>query len=188
MIEAAQSLVDKDPSRRRMVYSISSPTGKVYIGVTNNLSRRIKEHSRNKSAIGASLRKHGIAFHSVRAIAILSAEDAYILEQKAVAAYNTISPNGLNLAVGGEGILRHTPESKRKMSEAKAGKKPENGTVERFTEWVKRPKSEEHRASISSALKGRALSKAHKSSLSRAAKYAARNHEGRFFLGRVKEN
>jgi group I intron endonuclease len=42
-----------------VVYKAISPNGKIYIGVTNNFKRRIKEHMSSKYPFGHALRKYG---------------------------------------------------------------------------------------------------------------------------------
>lgn len=42
-----------------ILYIATSPSGKKYIGVTNNFKRRIKEHGSSPYAFGSALRKYG---------------------------------------------------------------------------------------------------------------------------------
>ena len=42
-----------------MLYKATSPSGKTYIGVTNNFKRRLKEHGRSPYTFGKALRKYG---------------------------------------------------------------------------------------------------------------------------------
>jgi predicted GIY-YIG superfamily endonuclease len=42
-----------------LVYKATSPSDKVYIGITNNFKRRLKEHGRSKYSFGKALRKYG---------------------------------------------------------------------------------------------------------------------------------
>lgn len=41
------------------LYKATSPSGKTYIGITNNFKRRIKEHTSSPYAFGKALRKYG---------------------------------------------------------------------------------------------------------------------------------
>ena len=41
------------------LYKATSPSGKTYIGITNNFKRRMKEHLSSPYAFGAALRKYG---------------------------------------------------------------------------------------------------------------------------------
>ena len=43
------------------LYKATSPSGKMYIGVTNNFKRRIKEHNSSPYAFGKAMRKYGKA-------------------------------------------------------------------------------------------------------------------------------
>lgn len=42
-----------------ILYKATSPNGRMYIGITNNFKRRIKEHGSSKYAFGDALRKYG---------------------------------------------------------------------------------------------------------------------------------
>ena len=42
-----------------ILYRATSPSGKAYIGVTNNFKRRMKEHGSSPYAFGRALRKYG---------------------------------------------------------------------------------------------------------------------------------
>lgn len=41
------------------LYKATSPSGKIYIGITNNFKRRMKEHLSSPYAFGSALRKYG---------------------------------------------------------------------------------------------------------------------------------
>jgi len=45
--------------RSYCLYKATSPSGKTYIGITNNFKRRMKEHLSSPYAFGAALRKYG---------------------------------------------------------------------------------------------------------------------------------
>jgi len=42
-----------------ILYKATSPSGRIYIGVTNNFKRRMKEHQSSKFPFGHALRKYG---------------------------------------------------------------------------------------------------------------------------------
>ena len=42
------------------LYKATSPSGKIYIGITNNFKRRIKEHRSSPYPFGMALRKYGV--------------------------------------------------------------------------------------------------------------------------------
>ncbi len=41
------------------LYKLTSPSGRYYIGITNNFKRRLKEHGSSKYALGHAIRKYG---------------------------------------------------------------------------------------------------------------------------------
>lgn len=110
------------------VYMFTSPSGKLYIGVTNDLVVRLSMHRYSKGHLGKSIRKYGIENHKFEVLAVLPREAAFELERKAVEQFNTLSPVGLNDAVGGRGgnggTWERTPEIRAKMSASMKGRKP----------------------------------------------------------------
>lgn len=111
------------------LYRIDFPSGKSYIGITSKTAehRFIKGHCNRASnfAVHGAIKKYGI--DAARLSTIVIADDwEYLceLEKKAIAAYETLAPNGYNLTAGGEGVigLKMSEEAKAKMSEAKKGK------------------------------------------------------------------
>lgn len=108
------------------LYMLSSPEGKSYIGITSaKVAHRWQEHLRaaikgSKLAIHAAIRKYG--WESVERKVVAIGEFEYIkeLEQKAISAFETKSPDGYNLTDGGDGTLGayHSDEARKKNSEA----------------------------------------------------------------------
>jgi hypothetical protein len=154
------------------LYRITMPGPRVYLGITTKTaSERFGVHQYHarkgsRSLLHLSITKHGASAALVETLVV--ADDwKYLcdLERRAIAAFGTRAPNGLNLTDGGDGAsagsahhagFKHSPETKAKMSAAKLG--------------VKR--SPEHCAKISAALLGnkytlgRTLSDAHKQAIS----------------------
>ena len=42
-----------------LIYKATSPSGRIYIGVTNNFKRRMKEHMSSPYPFGHAVRKYG---------------------------------------------------------------------------------------------------------------------------------
>ena len=134
------------------VYRIITPTNKEYIGVTNDLPRRLRRHKRTTSAVGHALRKYGCEKCVVEVLVIANREHAYELERCLINAFDTLAPKGYNLRAGGLGgsIGRLiTPETKSKM--AKSHKGLVDG--EKHPMWGK-THSEESKRKISQTLTG----------------------------------
>lgn len=113
---------------RYLVYKHTSPSGKVYIGITSKTIQERKncgyEHNTHfKSAIkkyGWNNFKHEVVADG------LTAEEAQSLEKRLIAETNATDRNkGYNLSLGGEAPftgLKHSEETKSKISKANIGK------------------------------------------------------------------
>lgn len=100
-----------------LVYKLTSPSGRSYIGVTSNLEQRLVHHSWNAdTAIGRALRKYGIEVFSVEVLFEGTREDCYSEEAKLVDAHGTLAPAGYNLVAGGEGGAPPSPVLRERMS------------------------------------------------------------------------
>jgi len=90
--------------------------GKLYIGVTKNLSARKKQHfynpNQNKnSIIKKAVNKYGPENFSFDVLCVGSKEYIYDLEVKAISAFNTVE-NGYNIKPGGAGGTGHKVASR----------------------------------------------------------------------------
>lgn len=152
-------------SNKYLLYKHTSPSGKSYIGITNDYNRRCTAHQHNKlrcPAFYAAIQKYGWDnFTHDILYSGLTKEDACKLEQQMIIDHNTRVPNGYNLTSGGE-IFEHHQSSKDKISKANKGRK--------------RVFTEEHRAKLSAALKGRKLSKEHVQHIQDAKCQSDRSH------------
>ena len=123
------------------IYKITSPSGKIYIGQSSNIERRMIEHkyrSKTKNLkLYSSLRKYGIDNHKID-ILFLS-KDKYEkdrMESIYIKYYDTIN-NGLNhidTLSGGCGFSgkKHTEENVLKIKERMNGYKPTKAIEKRM--------------------------------------------------------
>lgn len=129
------------------VYKHTTPSGKVYIGIT---SRKAEERWLN----GRGYRRNNHFWHAIQKYGWenigheilaegLSREEAGRVEQMYVALFESSDQEkGYNLTTGGEKGAKHTIESRRKLSESKKGKRYNIGVP--FSEERKRHMSENH--------------------------------------------
>lgn len=94
-----------------VIYKITSPAGKVYIGQTINFESRMTKHksvSECPNAKGYStilcnaIRKYGWANMKREIICVCSGDVVSQNEQYLIKVYNSLVPNGYNMTVGGE--------------------------------------------------------------------------------------
>lgn len=135
------------------IYMITCKFGRRYIGQTSkSLEKRFKQHAmdsgRFNMPIGRAIKKYGIdAFTITLLTECVSKREANACERGLIAQYGTMhSANGYNVATGGGGLgvgFKHTAETKALWSRQRQG----------VNKGV--PKSEEHRAKLSAANKGK---------------------------------
>jgi hypothetical protein len=113
-----------------IIYLITSPSGKNYIGQTiQSLDKRWKQHidaSKKEykdhcKVLNKSLRKYGDKHFKIE---ILEECDQEYLDDKElfyINKYNTIVPNGMNIKKGGSNGLHH-PDTKQKISDSLKGR------------------------------------------------------------------
>ena len=174
--------------------------GKQYVGYTRyDEEIRLKWHLKSPYYFGLALRKHGKENFSCKVfLRNLTLEEALQWEIYYIDELETLWPDGYNLTKGGNGNhnqpgdyklsevtrkaisiamkgFKHSEESKRKMSEAKLGKK---FTPEHIAN-MSQPRTQEHRMNISKSLVGRKVifSEDHKENLRKAATGVAQSRE-----------
>jgi group I intron endonuclease len=109
-----------------LVYVHTSPSGKSYVGLTNNYKRRCKEHKITHLSecvnIARAIKKYGWDnFTHTIVDSGLSLDVANELEEFLIEELNTLAPNGYNLTTGGNARIK-SPESKAKTSASLMGR------------------------------------------------------------------
>ncbi|AGE51046.1 GIY-YIG catalytic domain-containing endonuclease [Paramecium bursaria Chlorella virus CVG-1] len=145
--------------------TLKKETRKAYIGQTiRDIHKRLEEHqleSSNCRAILAAIQKHGWDNFDKEWYEVPD-EDLNFYEEMLVALYGTLSPGGYNLKEGGGATGKPSEETKRKMSEAQAGKTLSDEHKQKMSEaqsgeknhnYGKTP-SDETKKKISKALSG----------------------------------
>lgn len=143
-----------------LIYKHTSPSGKSYIGQTNNYNKRIKRHFyEGCTALYNAIKKYGwdnLKHEILRDN--LTLEEANYWEKFYIKTHNTLYPNGYNLRTGGDNSL-HSDYSKKKMSEKKKNKVYSSETRMKMSESSKGIRhTEESKNKISKANKGKIIS------------------------------
>lgn len=133
------------------IYKITNPEGKVYIGCTSDLERRIKDYERGniktQPLILESWRKYGWGSHTFEILEYT--KDLILKEKYYIKKYDSYH-KGLNGNRGGNGVKKHTLNTRLKMSIA--GKK--NKGKRAISHRKGKELSKEHSLNISMAKKG----------------------------------
>lgn len=125
------------------IYKITSPTGRVYIGQSVDIKRRIRaykypEQVRSQRKLYNSLNKHGYKKHKFEIVAQCDIEKLNDMEAFYVDAYQTFNTkHGLNCNYGGGSQAVHSEETIRRRSESHKGKKFSAKTRKRMSEAAK---------------------------------------------------
>lgn len=103
-----------------VLYRITSPAGKSYIGVAKHSAEaRFKKHVRDskggrQTALCGAIRKYGAEAMQVETLLVATSEYCFQAEIKAISVFGTLAPNGYNMTTGGEGVHEMDEESKRR--------------------------------------------------------------------------
>jgi group I intron endonuclease len=135
---------------------------KIYIGVTNNFEKRMREHSyaSNNCVISRAIRKYGWENFTARTLyttdnkdqAYNEIEPKYILESK-----SNDPTFGYNSTAGGEGSVgyKHSPETRERMRQRKLGRTLSSEHRKNISDSNRGQKrTEESRKKMSNAMKG----------------------------------
>ena len=156
-----------------ILYLITAPNGKQYVGVTTQtLSRRWSGHCTSarrgaRTHLHTAIRKHGPENFIIEAIDEADTEEELAaLEVKGIADRGTFTDRtlGYNMTEGGEGITghRHTEQTKAKMSETRMGHDTPDETRRKIAvSNTGKRHSQETRRKISEAKSGAEYSEEH---------------------------
>lgn len=149
-----------------LIYMLTSPSGKSYVGQTLNYQRRLREHKSSKKhnkckAIFYAIEKYGWdSFKKVVLHEGLTKEKANELEISVISEMNTVVPNGYNISLGGAGSsYEKSVETRKKISQAQIGRKQSEETKIRLSiAHTGKKLSADHVEKIRNANKGRKYS------------------------------
>ncbi len=169
-------------------------TNKSYIGVTQNMQRRIRGHRSPSSQcvlLRNAVQKYGWDSFVTNVLATSSTlEEALALEQRFIAEHQTLSPTGYNLKTSGTAIV-YSEETKQRISSSLRGRtlSPEwrakisasltgrKATLEKRANMSKAlrgkpkpPRTEEHKAKVAEANRRKALDPKWREKMSQAHK------------------
>ena len=141
------------------LYQLKFPNGKLYLGVTNDLKRRWREHRRCRRdgqsfRLHAAIRKYGAETVERRVLVIGPYDYIRALEVTAINHFQTSNKKyGHNISLGGD---LTSEETRRKQSAAQIARWKRPGEIERIASKLRgRIKTPEECANISAALKGK---------------------------------
>lgn len=167
-------------SRRYVIYKLTSPSGKKYIGQTKNLKARLRGHrwpsKKNNLLIAQEVKLFGFKLFEVEVLWYCEdSSEADELEISYIKKFNTLTPFGLNAMPGGK--KSEVPEMvRRKISDVCTGRDfseehrknlsiaakkriYDDGIRKKFSDSHKGTTlSEKHKENISNGLKGRPVS------------------------------
>jgi group I intron endonuclease len=110
------------------LYMLTSPSGKSYIGISDDARRRWNEHNfdarkGSKCVIHLAIRKHGWDNFKKQILVTSTYDYVRDLESKLIKAYKTMLPDGYNMTVGGEVSPMSNPEVAARVGRALKGRK-----------------------------------------------------------------
>lgn len=161
-----------------VIYKITNPSGKIYIGQTINLKDRVSRYKRyqckNQKRLYYSLKKYGFDLHTITIIEevnidILMEREKFWIEELKVNFTKYKDGNGLNLCDGGIGSIGRvaSEEFKIKNSKLHKGKKLSDETKKKISlSSIGRKHSEESKIKMSNSSKGKLLSEETKNKIS----------------------
>lgn len=158
------------------VYKITSPSGKVYIGSSVNITNRLYSYKnincKNQRRLYSSLKKYGYEAHKVEIVELCDADKLYELEHKWGMKYDVLGENGLNCVIPSIGEKRRivSEETRRNQSEKMKGKKQSEETRKKNSEskkgskcyWYGKKKNDAYKEYMRSIMLGNQYGKGYK--------------------------
>lgn len=133
------------PVRQGLIYKLTSPKNKSYIGQTKrDFDVRWKQHINMSKydnigcrALSKALRKYGPENFTTECIKVCPVSELDEWEIKLIEEHATLYPDGYNLTKGGQcGIERHTEEEKDKISAAQRKKYDGMHSLPRYVQYM----------------------------------------------------
>ena len=128
------------------IYKITSPSNRVYIGLTSNLKQRVYNYKmcycKHQKMLFFSIKKYGFDNHLIETIDTFKSDAKYAYGKEIfwIKSYMTNrhkfpEQNGLNLTNGGDGIhgYKHTAETIEKNRRSRIGKKASEETKKKMS-------------------------------------------------------
>ena len=144
------------------IYKITSPTGRVYIGQSVDVKKRLRvyrypEQVKKQRKLYDSLNKYGYEKHKFEIVMQCDIEKLDEMEIFYIDAYNTFNTkHGLNCNHGGLSQAIHSEETKRRRSESMKGRKASEKSRKRMSEAAMgRTQSYNQKLKMSKAMVGR---------------------------------
>jgi group I intron endonuclease len=146
------------------IYKITSPTGRIYIGQSKNIEKRISYYSGlqcfEQHKIFASIKKHGWNNHSFDILELCNSTNIDEKEKYWISNYNSASDNHLNILTGGKGSSGRiwTREMRDRARNACLGRKMSSEVIEkRRAKMIGQKRTEETRQKMRDTWKRKRL-------------------------------
>jgi len=125
------------------IYKITSPSGKIYIGQSRDIRRRMESY-RNVKCKGQlllhrSILKYGLENHIFEIVCLCEIEQLNDLECEYMQTYDSFnSESGLNLKIGGNVKIKISDETRKKQSDSHKGQIPWNKGIPMSPESIEK--------------------------------------------------
>jgi|SRR5271166_408489 len=133
--------------------------GKKYVGATNNLKQRWRHHRSGHGSrlVKAAIKKYGVENFRFEEVAEGDVPTIERLEKQTIAIEDTMTPNGYNMATGGEGSpgVKRSKETREKQSAWQRGRPATERELQMFAHFRSQPRTDASNTKRSIKLKGR---------------------------------